>query len=56
MSSGPEAKLGDEVSTRIHGEKRTGPVTDTTPAKEEAEEKGNKCPPKVTLRDQHGKF
>jgi len=57
--SGPEDKLGeeinvrDEVTSRIRGGKRTGPVTDITLTKEE---EGIKRPPKVTLRDQHGKL
>ena len=60
MSSGVEDKLGeeinvgDEVSTRMRGGKRTGPVVDITLMKQEAEEKSIKNPPKITLKDQHG--
>lgn len=51
---GEEVNIGDEVSTRMRGGKRAGPVTDITLTKEEADEKGIKNPPKVTLKDQHG--
>ncbi|KAF8313469.1 hypothetical protein DL93DRAFT_2137712 [Clavulina sp. PMI_390] len=51
---GEEIDIGDEVSTRMRGGKRVGPVDDIVLTQEEADAKGVKNPPKVILKDQHG--
>ncbi|CAG7853231.1 SubName: Full=Uncharacterized protein {ECO:0000313/EMBL:CCA72921.1} [Serendipita indica DSM 11827] len=51
---GEPIEVGDEVSTKIRGGKRTGVVSDIVASKEEAEAKGVKNPPKVLFEDQHG--
>lgn len=53
---GEEINVDDELSTKMRGGKRAGPVLDIITSEEEAEEKGIKNPPKVTLKDQHGEY
>lgn len=53
---GEPIHVGDTVSTRIRGGKRTGVVSDIVETSEEADQKGVKNPPKVIFEDQHGAF
>ena len=51
---GEPIEVGDIVSTKIRGGKRTGVVSDVVASKDEADEKGVKNPPKILFEDQHG--
>lgn len=53
---GEPLEIGDEVSTKIRGGKRTGVVSDIVTTQEEADKKAVKNPPKVLFEDQHGTY
>jgi len=54
--NGEQINVGDTVSSKIRGGKRTGEVTDIVETPEDAKKKGVKHPPKVLFEEQHGAY